>query len=126
MKKLVYEIEKLDHYGRGIARDNGIPVFIENSLPNEKVEVDIINQKKKYLEGKAVKILNKSSDRIEPPCPYYSECGGCNVMHIDYQKQLEFKENKVREVLKKFCNFKNVKDLGINKSFKVTSKTLFL
>lgn len=111
MKKLVYNVEKFDHYGRGIARDNGIPVFIENSLPGEEVEVKIINQKKKFCEAVAVNFLKESSDRILPQCPYYNECGGCNIMHIDYINQLNFKENKVKEVLKKFCNFANVKDI---------------
>jgi len=111
MKKLVYNVEKLDHYGRGIARDNGVPIFIDSALPGEDVEVCITNQKKKYCEAVAINILNKSDDRTLPQCPYYNECGGCNIMHMDYGNQLKFKENKVKEVLKKFCNFENVKNI---------------
>ena len=51
--------------------------------------------------AKSEEIKTKSPHRVEPSCPYYNECGGCNTMHFNYDKQLEFKENKVKEVLKK-------------------------
>lgn len=111
MKNIELNIEKLDHYGRGIARIDGKTAFIENALPTETVIASITKEKKNFMEGETIDFINKSNDRIEPICPYYNECGGCNIMHIDYNNQLQFKENKVKEVLNKFCNYDNVKSI---------------
>jgi len=111
MKNMEVNIEKLDHYGKGIARNNGIPIFIDGALPNETVKIDIIKEKKKFCEAKTVEIISKNPNRAEPKCPYYKECGGCNIMHMNYPQQLEFKENKVKEVLNKFTGFENVKNI---------------
>ena len=96
-----YTIEKLDHYGRGIVRED-VPIFVEDALPNEIVEIKITNSKKKYKEAIVTKIVEESKDRRKPICPYFEECGGCNLMHLPYLKTLEFKENKVKEILQKF------------------------
>lgn len=47
--------------------------------------------------------LKKSNDRVEPLCPYFELCGGCNIMHMNYDKQLSFKRNKVIEIMDKFA-----------------------
>ena len=108
MEKLVVKIEKLDHQGRGIARINGIPVFIENALINEVVEIEITNKKKNYMEGKVVDYLETSSNRIKPKCPYFKECGGCDIMNLSYEDQLKYKEEKTKEILSKFANINNI------------------
>lgn len=111
MKNIELNIEKLDHYGRGIARIDGKTVFVENALPTETVIASITKEKKNFIEGETIDFISKSEDRIEPICSYYNECGGCNIMHLDYNNQLKFKENKVKEVLKKFCNYTNIKSI---------------
>lgn len=111
MRKIEVNIENLDHYGRGIARVDGKTVFVENALTKEKVIASITKEKKNFCEGESVEILNKSTERVEPICPYYNDCGGCNIMHLNYSSQLKFKENKVKEVLNKFCNYNNVKEI---------------
>lgn len=105
MKNIEVSIEKLDHYGRGITRIDDIPVFIEDSLPNEKVKIEITKEKKKFNEAKTVEIIEKSESRVQPLCSYYDKCGGCNIMHMSYPQQLKFKFNKVKEVLNKFTGF---------------------
>ncbi len=95
-------IKNLEHHGRGVAREKNIPIFIENALPEETVTYEITKENKKFKEGKTIEILKESKDRVNPPCPYYNECGGCNIMHLNYEKQLQFKENKVKEILEKF------------------------
>lgn len=118
----VLDIEKLDHFGRGISRIEGIPIFVENCLPSEKVEVEIIKKKKNYMEGKVKKYIVKSTDRIKPICPYYDECGGCDIMHLEYNKQLKYKEEKVKEILLKFSAFNNVKKIIDNEPFYYRNK----
>jgi len=122
MKDIVFEIEKLDHYGRGIVKKDGKTIFIENALPNEQVKIKLLNEKKNFCEAKTVEIIKESNDRITPICRYYGQCGGCNIMHMSYPQQLEFKENKVKEVLKKFTNFESVKRIVGSDNFNYRNK----
>lgn len=98
------KIEKLDHYGRGIAKLENKTVFVENALPDEIVEINIIKDKKNYIEANVLKYIKKSNSRIEPKCPYYDFCGGCNIMHLPYEDQLKFKQNKIENIIKKYLN----------------------
>lgn len=102
--KQILEIEKLNHQGRGISKINGKVIFIPNAYIGETVEVEIIKDTKKYMEGKVIKYIKISSDRIKYNCPYYHECGGCNIAHINYKKQLEFKKNTVIDIFKRYAN----------------------
>jgi 23S rRNA (uracil1939-C5)-methyltransferase len=88
---MLVNITNLDEFGRGITRINGKVSFVINALPNEEVEAEIIEEKSKYNILKSNKIVKKSDDRQDAICPYYLECGGCNIMHLKYEKQLEYK-----------------------------------
>ena len=94
-------IEKLDDFGRGIAHINNKVVFVANALPDEEVEIKIINDKKSFSEAKVTKYLKLSKDRIESKCPYFEVCGGCNLLHLNYENTLMFKQNKIKNLLKK-------------------------
>ena len=109
------KIEKQDHFGRGIAFIDKKICFIKDTLPGEIVDIEIVKNKKNFLEGKANKIIVESSDRVKPICPYFGVCGGCDLMHQEYNKQLEFKKNKVKELLKRFSNI-DINDIKINHS----------
>ena len=98
------EIIKLDDLGRGIGYINNKIIFIPNALPDEIVNIEIIKETNKYYEGKVIDYLKKSNDRIHPRCPYYNKCGGCNLMHMTYEKSIIYKENKLKNILKKFSN----------------------
>ncbi len=101
-------IEKLDTFGRGIAHINNKICFVENALPNELVDIKIIKEKTKYCEAKVINYIETSKDRIEVDCPYYEKCGGCNLRHLKYEKENEFKQQKVEELLKHIGNI-NIK-----------------
>jgi len=98
------EIEKLDHQARGIAHINDKIVFVENSLPLEKVKIRVVKENKKIMEAIVTDYIEKSVDRIESSCPYYKECGGCDLLHLSYEKQLMYKENKVKEIMNKYAD----------------------
>lgn len=120
-------IEKLDHQGRGIAFIDGKITFIENALPSEEVEVKITNEKKKFNEAIIIKKIKNSDKRIEPKCPYYNECGGCNLLHLSYKDQLDYKQNKVQDILKRYADIENINkivpsDDNFNYRNKVTLK----
>ncbi len=98
-----FEIFELDHFGRGITRYNKKIVFIENAMDTEVVEAKITRNKKNFSEGETLKVLKESTDRWKPACPYYNNCGGCNIMHMKYTKQLDFKIKETKKILEKFA-----------------------
>ena len=97
------KIEKLDHQGRGIVHYLDGVIFIPNALEDEVVEATVFKEKKNIYLGRVDKYLKESPRRVKPICPYYDLCGGCNIMHMSYEDQIKFKENKVREILTKFA-----------------------
>ena len=101
-------IEKLDHQGRGIGKLNDKVIFVNNALPGEEVSVEITLEKKKFYEGKLIEIIKESNDRIKSKCPYFYECGGCDLLHLSYENQLKFKQNKVRDILIKYSKIENI------------------
>jgi len=98
------EIEKLDNLGQGIAHINDKVVFIKNGLPNEKVDIEIIDDKKKYQKAKINKIIKKSNERQDNICPYHKNCGGCNLGHLNYENALKYKSEKLKEIILKNTN----------------------
>lgn len=107
------KIEKLDHFGRGITRINNKICFVENALPEEIVDIEIIKETKKFFLAKTKKILTKSPDRIDTVCPYVNLCGGCNLAHLSFSKENAFKKQKITEIMQKFANIESskVKDI---------------
>lgn len=97
------EIVRLDDRGRGIGYLNGKIVFVEDALPQELVRVKMTREKKKYCEAKVVERLVTSKERVIPECRYYGTCGGCNLMHLSYFKQLEYKKKKGIQLFQKFA-----------------------
>ena len=93
-------IDSFGAQGEGIARLDGMPVFIPRALPGERVRVQIVKVDKRFAFGRAMDILEASTDRREPPCPYYVQCGGCVCQHMSYAAQLDFKRNQVEGCLR--------------------------
>lgn len=97
------KIEKLDHFGLGITDINNKICFVENALPNEIVNIEILKETKKYYLAKTTDFIEKSPSRIVEKCPYYDSCNGCNLEHLSFLKENEFKKRKVQELLVKFA-----------------------
>ena len=98
------EVLKLDNFGRGITYLNDKICFIENALPKEVVEIEIVKETNKYLEAKVTKYIEKSPLRIEEECPYSNICGGCNLNHICFNEENKFKLEKVKSIMNKYAN----------------------
>ena len=92
--------DRLDHFGRGICFIDGKIVFVNNLLPDEEAYIEIIKNKSKYSVGKIISLESMSKDRTIPNCPYMN-CG-CALKHLKYEKQLEFKEKKVFDIIKRY------------------------
>ena len=97
-------IERLNDQGLGICYINNIITFVPNTVIGDLVDVEVIEKYKKYNIGKVIKYIKKSINRIESICPYSTLCGGCALMDTNYNMGLEFKKNKVKNILKKFSN----------------------
>ena len=110
----IYEtkILRLNNEGEGIGIVEGITTFIPYALPNELVKVKITEINDNYLRGTVQEVLETSKDKVEAICPKFYECGGCNLMHLNYEKQLEFKKEKIENIFKKVSN-ENIKVTNI-------------
>ena len=89
------KIIDLDHKGNGIARIDNKIVFIPKTIVGDLVDIDIVKNHRKYDDGRVTKIISSSENRIDSLCPYYKMCGGCNISNLNYDKQLEYKRNKI-------------------------------
>ncbi len=99
----MYEVEiaRMDHEGRGIGYIDGKVTFIKNALPKEVVECEILNEKKNYNIAKVINYKKFSKKRVKPFCPYYEVCGGCNLEHMSYEETMQYKKEKVKNILTK-------------------------
>ena len=93
------KIEALSNLGAGIAKPDGWVVFVPFALPGEKVRATVWRNEANCSHADLVEILEPSPDRIEPHCPHFATCGGCQYQHLPYEKQLEWKTRQVRELL---------------------------
>ena len=96
------KVEKLDDFGRGIGYVDNKIIFISDAMIGEVVDVNIIKETNKYYEGEVIKYIKKSRDRVNVSCPYYKFCGGCNILHMNYDNQINYKKYKLKNILKKF------------------------
>lgn len=92
-------INDLDGTGQGVGRLNGKTLFISGALPGEQVEVEITEDKRSWARGKAKRILSASPERVEPKCPHYTRCGGCQQQHISSALQQQSKANALARLL---------------------------
>lgn len=102
-------VEDLTHDGAGVAKVDGYPLFVPNTLPGEKAKIKVIKVNKGYGFGKLIEIYEESPYRVKPSCLIYKECGGCQLQHVSYEGQLKAKEKQVRDVLERIGKLGNVK-----------------
>ncbi len=122
------EIVDINHRGQGVARIDGYVVFVDDLIMGDEAKIRIIEKKKKYGVGKLVELLKKSEYRTEPECKYFWECGGCQIMHMDYKKQLEYKKSRVESEIRKAIGVNDIKindTLGMENPFRYRNKGAF-
>src|SRR6185503_2661320 len=92
-------VEKLVAGGDGLARVDGIPIFIARSAPGDRARVRIVERRPDYGRAEIVELLAPGPGRREPPCPYFVDCGGCQLQHIDDALQVRYKAEALVETL---------------------------
>lgn len=95
-------IKKLVNGGYGLGRlEDGRTALVQRALPGESVDVHILENKKSYIQGNATSIHIRHPDRVSPDCPYYGDCGGCDLQHCSYPGQLALKKTIIEDLLER-------------------------
>lgn len=102
------EFVDLTHEGQGVAKIDGFPVFVPGGLPGESAQIKILNVKKNYGYGKLIEIREKSPYRVEIPKEDMHKYGGCQLHHMSYEGQLQFKQNLVEQTLTRIGKLQDV------------------
>jgi len=96
-------IESLAYGGEGVAKYNGIAVFVDSVAIGDVIKAKIVSLKKNFAKAVLEEIISPSPDRIKPFCPIAKACGGCQWQHIDYEAQLKAKQTIVKDCLQKIA-----------------------
>lgn len=98
-------IEDIGNEGEGIGKIDGYTLFIKDAVIGDVVEAKIMKSKKNYAYAHLEKVVTPSPFRVEPSCPIHKQCGGCQIQAMSYEKQLAFKESKIRNNLIRIGGF---------------------
>jgi 23S rRNA (uracil1939-C5)-methyltransferase len=93
--------QKLIYGGAALGHHDGHPVLVPFSLPGERIKVERQRTAKGMMHARALRVLSPAEDRVEPPCPYFGRCGGCHYQHIDARSQTRFKQEILRDSLRR-------------------------
>jgi 23S rRNA (uracil1939-C5)-methyltransferase len=127
-EKYNIQIKGLGSGGEGVGKIEGFTIFVDGALPEEYIEAGITNVKANYAIGKLESIIQPSPYRISPPCTIAHKCGGCQIQRMDYQKQLEYKTQLVKDSIERIGKIKDViihQTIGMNTPFNYRNKAQF-
>ena len=125
---ITLEITGMSSEGSGVGRHEGFAVFVPYSIEGETVSAHIIKVTGSYAVGKLTEVLSPSPKRAVPSCPSFYKCGGCSLMHMSYDAQLEFKRRAVRDALERIGGFSGVEVkpvIGMDEPFRYRNKGSF-
>jgi 23S rRNA (uracil1939-C5)-methyltransferase len=106
-------IEKWVYGGRGLGRLDGQAVLVPFVLPGEIVRVEIEKEKRGFLEARLAEVVSASAERVDPPCPYFKRCGGCQYQHAAYDFQVAQKREVLREVFRRIGKLEAPEEIGL-------------
>lgn len=102
-KHQLITIKRLDHHGDGVGFLDKKPVFVPGTLPGEQALVQLTEQKRQYARGQLIKLDSHATQRVEPGCPVYQQCGGCSLQHLSDEGQVAHKQQTLNELMQKFA-----------------------
>ena len=94
--------------GKGVVKNGRDIYFVDGLFPGEEADINVLYQRAGVYFGKVAKLYKLSKDRIQPKCKVCTICGGCQYQQINYEKQLEFKTNRVKNALERIAHIKGV------------------
>ena len=98
------EVVSLGANGEGVLRENQYVIFVPYSLPGEKIKYKVLKVAKNIVYGKLLEVIVPSNNRVQPVCPVFTKCGGCQLQHLVYQEQLESKREQIKQCFYKIAN----------------------
>lgn len=102
-QELELEIDSITNLGKGVGRYRDWVVFVSHALPGELVKARVFRNHATYSEADLVEVFRPSADRVEPACPLFGRCGGCQYQNLAYPAQLEWKRGQVAELLQRMA-----------------------
>lgn len=108
LSPIILQINDLGSHGEGVGRHQELAIFVEGALPGERVEVELSKRQARYGRGKLLRVLEPSEERRDPSCPLFGSCGGCQLMHLSYEAQLDIKRKRVITALERIARLKEV------------------
>ena len=123
-------IDDIGNEGEGIGHIDGYALFLKDAVIGDKVRAKIIKTKKNYGFARVEEVIEASKDRVSPRCSKARQCGGCTLQHLAYEKQLEYKFNKVKNCLERIGGLENIEEkmepiLGMEEPFYYRNKAQF-
>ncbi len=94
-------IESVAYRGKGIARHDGLVVFVPETLPGERVVAEIVARRKRHAEARALRVTKASPDRAVPDCPLFGSCPGCVYQHARYGEEVRIKQDQLANFLRR-------------------------
>lgn len=111
-QEVEFTVDSLTNLGMGVGRVDGWVVMVPFVIPGERVKVRIFRNFQNYSDADLVEVLEASPDRIDPKCPLYTRCGGCQYQHMTYERQLKEKTQHVEELMQKLGGIEFPVDLA--------------
>ncbi len=102
------EIVDMTSEGEGVGKIDGYPFFVKDAVIGDIAEIRVVRVKKNYAYGRLEKVLTPSPFRVEPECAYHRQCGGCQIQAMRYERQLEYKQSKVKNNLMRIGGFEEM------------------
>lgn len=127
-KEYTLKIESVSSEGHGVAHIDGFTVFVPQTAAGDTVRAVITDVQKRFARARITKLIHASQDRCEPECINYGQCGGCQLRHIQYDKQLEIKKQSVESAMQRiggFTHFKADEIIGADISLRYRNKMVF-
>ena len=113
MRKVRVRIESVAYKGFGVARIDGKVAFVPYTMTGDEAWIEITEEKKRYSLARLIQIIEPSPRRVDPPCPYFGTCGGCQWQHIDDSIQVEQKKEILGETLKRLGGMNEIPPVGV-------------
>jgi 23S rRNA (uracil1939-C5)-methyltransferase len=113
---LEVEVERILPGGMGLAHAGGKTVFVSLAAPGDRLRVRVEREQGNVLFASIEKIVTPSPMRVEPPCPYFGRCGGCDFQQLTYEAQLAAKAEMIRDCLHRIARFENVPEILVTPS----------
>jgi len=96
-----FSAEKLVYGGEALGHHQGRAVLVPRALPGERIQVEELRTAKGVVRARPLRILSAAPERVDPPCPYFGRCGGCQYQHLSPENQTAAKREILRETLRR-------------------------